>query len=107
MSISLEHLAAYARAHESEIIENASFDPELYNTFGVKRGLRDKNGKGVMAGLTGISEIESSKTVNGENVPCEGRLWYRGYDMMDLVNGVMSTGRFGSGYSSCPGWGLS
>jgi len=95
MSTSLEHLAAYARAHEGEIIENARFDPELYNTFGVKRGLRDKNGKGVMAGLTGISEIESSKTVNGESMPCEGRLWYRGHDIMDLVNGVMATGRFG------------
>jgi len=95
MNSSLEHLAAYARAHEGEIIKNARFDPEFYNTYGVKRGLRDKSGKGVMAGLTGISEIESSKMANGESVPCEGRLWYRGYDIMDLVNGVMSTGCFG------------
>ena len=95
MSTSLEHLADYACAHEGKVIENARFDPELYNTFGVKRGLRDKSGKGVMAGLTGISEIESSQTVNGENVPCEGRLWYRGYNIIDLVNGVMNSGRFG------------
>ncbi len=91
----LERLAAYAVANEMELVQNAKFDPELYTLYGVKRGLRDQQGKGVMAGLTGISEIQSSQTVNGESVPCEGRLWYRGYDILDLVEGVLGTGGFG------------
>lgn len=91
----LERLADYACANESRLVQNASMNPELYNLYGVKRGLRDRQGQGVLAGLTGISEIESSKVVDGESVPCEGRLWYRGYDIIDLVNGVMSGGRLG------------
>lgn len=61
--------------------------PELFEKYDVKRGLRDKNGKGVMAGLNNISKMESFKVENGVEVPCEGRLWYRGYDIMDLVRG--------------------
>ena len=91
----LDRLAHYAADHEKQLRENNSFDPELYQTYGVKRGLRDKQGKGVLAGLTGISEIQSSKEENGETVPCEGQLWYRGYDIMDLVDGVLSSRRFG------------
>lgn len=90
-----KRLASYAVKHQDELIQNASIDPELYQTYGVKRGLRDKRGKGVLAGLTSISEIESSKVVDGESVPCEGRLWYRGYDIIDLVRGVMDAGRPG------------
>lgn len=92
---SLERLAKYATTHEQELIQNNGFNPELYQTYGVKRGLRDKSGKGVLAGLTGISEIQSSKEVNGESLPCEGRLWYRGYDIMDLVDGVMKSESYG------------
>ena len=51
----------------------------------MKRGLRDLNGKGVLAGLTNISDIISSKTVDGKSVPCEGKLYYRGYDVEELV----------------------
>lgn len=62
---------------------------ELYETHGVKRGLRDKNGNGVLAGLTQVSKIESFQTENGKKVPCDGRLWYRGYDVIDLVRGFV------------------
>ena len=55
--------------------KNDRIDPELYTRYDVKRGLRDINGKGVLAGLTEISEIISSKTVDGESVPCEGELY--------------------------------
>ena len=55
-------------------------DEELYKKYDVKRGLRDINGKGVVAGLTEISEIRASKIVDGEEIPCEGELYYRGYD---------------------------
>ncbi len=61
--------------------------PPLFDEYGVQRGLRDKNGNGVLAGLTNISRIESFKLENGQKVPCEGKLWYRGYDCIELVNG--------------------
>lgn len=95
MTSSMERLAAYANAHEQELVAHAGIDPELYHSYGVKRGLRDKNGKGVLAGLTSISEIESNKEVDGQSMPCEGRLWYRGFDINDLVGGVIEGKRFG------------
>ncbi|MDD3214862.1 MAG: citrate/2-methylcitrate synthase, partial [Eubacteriales bacterium] len=91
----LERLAGYASANEQAVIQSATIDQELYPKYGVKRGLRDKSGKGVLAGLTKISEIISSHEVNGERVPCDGMLWYRGYNIIDLVNGVMKDQRFG------------
>lgn len=75
--------------------KNGNIDPELYTKYDVKRGLRDINGKGVLAGLTEISEIISSKTVDGKSVPCEGELYYRGYNINDLVNGFIGKRRFG------------
>lgn len=65
----------------------SAIDPELYTTYDVKRGLRDINGKGVLAGLTEISEMYGYETVNGESVPCEGKLFYRGISIEDLVKG--------------------
>lgn len=70
-------------------------DPSLYTEFDVKRGLRDLNGKGVLAGLTHIGNVVASKTVNGESVPCEGKLYYRGYDVEDLVAGFVKDDRLG------------
>ncbi|MFA7637580.1 MAG: citrate/2-methylcitrate synthase [Monoglobales bacterium] len=75
--------------------KNSVIDPSLYDVHNVKRGLRDINGKGVVAGLTEVSTIVSSKTVNGESVPCEGELYYRGINVCDLVNGFLSEDRFG------------
>ncbi len=77
-------------AEKSDNINN-----ELYSKFDVKRGLRDINGKGVLCGLTQISEICSSEVVNGETVPCEGKLFYRGYDINDIVDGFTKDNRFG------------
>lgn len=67
--------------------------PELYEKYNVKRGLRDKNGIGVVAGLTSISSIEAYKEENGKKVPCDGHLRYRGYDIFDLVSGARADGR--------------
>ena len=66
----------------------------LFDEFGVKRGLRDFNGKGVLTGLTNISKIESSKVMDGKSVPCDGKLWFRGYEINDLVNGIGDRGVF-------------
>lgn len=74
---------------------NYKIAPELYEQYEVKRGLRDKNGVGVMAGLTKISQIESSKMVDGKKEPCEGRLLYRGYNINDLVRGYIDDERYG------------
>lgn len=75
--------------------KNDGIDPELYTKYDVKRGLRDLNGKGVLAGLTEISEIISSKEVDGQTVPCDGELYYRGYSINDLVAGFTNEKRFG------------
>ncbi|MCM1023410.1 MAG: citrate/2-methylcitrate synthase [Prevotella sp.] len=75
--------------------QNGCIDQELYTKYDVKRGLRDINGKGVLAGLTEISEIISSKTVDGKSVPCDGELYYRGYNINDLVTGFTRDKRFG------------
>ncbi|MCI8693879.1 MAG: citrate/2-methylcitrate synthase [Lachnospiraceae bacterium] len=62
-------------------------EPEMFDKYEVQRGLRDKNGNGVVTGLTNISHIESFKMVDGVKTPCEGKLWYRGYDCIELVKG--------------------
>ena len=72
-----------------------AIDKELYTEYDVKRGLRDVNGKGVRAGLTNISDVCAKKIVNGEEVPCEGNLYYRGYNIKDLVRGFLEAGHFG------------
>jgi Citrate synthase len=70
--------------------------PENYMKFDVKRGLRDINGVGVLAGLTEISEIHGYKIgENGEKIPSEGELRYRGINVSDLILGIGSEGRFG------------
>ena len=75
--------------------ENNKIDPELYTKYEVKRGLRDLNGKGVLAGLTDISEIISYTIEDNDMIPCEGRLYYRGYKIQDLVSGFEKDNRFG------------
>ena len=75
--------------------ENGKIDKDLYTKYDVKRGLRDINGKGVLAGLTEISEICSSITVDGETRPCDGKLYYRGVDVEDIVKGFIHDDRFG------------
>jgi citrate synthase len=85
-----EHLEEYAALCR----EADKIDVNLFDEHGVQRGLRDKNGNGVVAGLTNISRIESFKIEDGKKVPCEGRLWYRGYDTIQLVDGFRKK-RFG------------
>lgn len=67
----------------------------LYDRYGVKRGLRNENGSGVLVGLTDIAEVHSYLMDDNERVPVEGRLYYRGIDASDLVNGFYEQKRFG------------
>ena len=79
----------------AQTLQNSSIDPDDFVKYDVKRGLRDLNGKGVLAGLTEVSDIVAKKIVNGEEVPCDGKLYYRGVDVEQLVEGALKEGRFG------------
>ena len=75
--------------------KNNQIKPELFAEYNIKRGLRDKDGNGVLAGITNISRIDAFKTVDGKKVPCDGQLWYRGYNVYDLIRGLSPRHRFG------------
>jgi citrate synthase len=85
----------FTEKYSKVCVENNAINPDLFEEYGVKRGLRDKNGKGVLAGLTNISFIKSSEEIDGKSVPCEGQLYYRGYNIYDLVRGFQTDGRYG------------
>lgn len=76
-------------------IENSTIEKDLYIEKKVNRGLRDINGKGVLTGLTEISEIYSKIIVDGKEVACDGKLFYRGIDIEKLVEGFVKEKRFG------------
>ena len=77
-------------------LKNNMIDPEFYNKYDVKRGLRDVNGKGVLTGLTEISEVFSFiEKPDGTRIAQDGKLFYRGYDVEDIVKGFTSENRFG------------
>lgn len=77
----MEHL-------EQELLNNHRIDPNLYLEFDVKRGLRDSAGKGVLTGLTEISDVVAYDLVNGRRIPAEGTLYYQGINVKDLVAGL-------------------
>ena len=71
-------------------------DSSLYKKYNVKRGLRNSNGTGVIVGLTNIGEIQGYKVDEDNNkIPCEGKLYYRGYEISELVNNIIKDDRFG------------
>lgn len=95
MTITREDIKDFTKRYGEACRENDSVDRDLFAEYGVKRGLRDINGKGVLTGITNISRVESTEIVNGESVPCDGKLYFRGYRIQDLVQGFMKNGRFG------------
>lgn len=76
-------------------LENLQIDPELFTKYDVKRGLRDINGKGVLAGLTDVSKIQSYIVEDNDMIPCDGKLYYQGVDVEDIVAGFIKEERFG------------
>ena len=76
-------------SREADLIEN-----DLFIKYDVKRGLRDLNGKGVLTGLTRISEIVAKKVVDGKEVPADGEIYFRGYDVHELVDAAVRENRF-------------
>lgn len=83
-------------AHFAELSRQAAtINPELFTEYDVKRGLRDINGKGVLVGLTEISDVCSTKMVDGKSVPAPGELYYRGYNVKDIIRGLSDSNHFG------------
>ncbi|NLJ97262.1 MAG: citrate/2-methylcitrate synthase [Clostridiales bacterium] len=78
-----------------KVKKNCVIDPELYQKYEVKRGLRDISGRGVLTGLTEICEVHSYSIVDNEYVPCEGKLYYRGIDVEEIIDGFIKDDRFG------------
>ncbi len=90
-----ERLHSQLIALTEKMRTNTRIEPELYNQYDVKRGLRDMDGKGVLTGLTNISTVLQNKIVDGKSVPAPGRLYYRGINVKDLINGALVDNRSG------------
>lgn len=76
-------------------VANGYIAPELYAKYDVKRGLRDISGKGVLTGLTEIAEVHSYTIRDAEYIPCDGKLFYRGIDIEEIVAGFLKDKRHG------------
>ena len=79
----------------SQYAAQHQISPALYEKYGVKRGLRNADGTGVMVGITQIGNVRGYYMQDGEKLPMAGQLIYRGINVEDLINGFMSEGRFG------------
>ena len=92
---SLQATAEEISKMSKQCIDAFSINPELYTKYDVKRGLRDISGKGVLTGLTEICEIRSYTIVDSDMIPCEGKLFYHGVDVEEIVAGFINEKRFG------------
>ena len=84
----MENINDYSKKQADMCIDNDSIPKALYADYGVKEGLRDENGQGVLTGLTNISSVRAFDVIDREKVPCDGELLYRGYDVTKLVKGA-------------------
>ena len=78
-----------------DIVTVNSVDPALYDMYPVKRGLRNNDGSGVIAGITNISNVHGYMMNEGDKVPVEGKLTFRGYDIYDLLSDTSPSKRYG------------
>ena len=83
----LQNVMEYFDQQQPLCAQHDKISKDLYQEYGVKAGLRDENGKGVLAGLTNISDIRAFESVDGVKRPADGQLLYRGYDVKDLIRG--------------------
>lgn len=93
-AVKKENISKYTKEYGAKCVAEEKINPKLYDELGIKRGLRDKNGNGVLSGITNISRIDSFEVVDGKKIPCDGKLWYRGYRIQELVGGF-SNDHFG------------
>ena len=92
--MSRRNVETYANDQQALCRQNDFIPDSLFREYGVNRGLRDVNGVGVLTGLTNISKIVSFQNVDGKRVPCEGQLFYRGYNIKNLI-GSLGPNEFG------------
>lgn len=90
----LGELKDLVEALNLELLKNHRIDKELYTKYDVKRGLRDSNGKGVLTGLTEVSDVSAYRIVDNEQIAADGKLYYQGYDVSVLIDGLENR-RFG------------
>ena len=86
-----QHIESWSKIIE----ERNTIDPKLYPQHNIKRGLRNENGTGVLVGITRVGSVIGYRKENDVKIPTEGRLYYRGYDLFDLVNGFQEEQRLG------------
>ena len=95
----MQNMTEQSAYYVPELIEGmkASYaiDPRQFNHYNIKRGLRNADGTGVLAGVTGIGSVQGYQMVDGEPEPVPGKLFYRGYDVQDIVHAHMAEGTFG------------
>ncbi|MBR5919513.1 MAG: citrate synthase, partial [Prevotella sp.] len=79
-----------------QVKHTCKIDNELFSHYGVKRGLRNEDGSGVLVGLTNIGNVVGyDRDKDGNLLPAEGKLYYRGYELNDLVSPLLKEQRFG------------
>lgn len=93
--MSINNIGQFTKSHLNLCIDHNHIDTDLYDLYGVKRSLRDLNGIGINAGLTNISLSKSFEIIDGKRIPCHGELYYRGYEIRDLIKGFFSEHRYG------------
>ena len=76
-------------------IQASEINKELFKTYSVKRGLRNQDGSGVLVGLTNIGDVVGYEKKDDKVIPCDGRLYYRGININDMVRGFQTSGRHG------------
>ncbi|HOV38237.1 MAG TPA: citrate/2-methylcitrate synthase [Spirochaetales bacterium] len=86
---------SFLNSYSSIVETHNRIDPELFKKYNVKRGLRNEDGTGVLVGLTEIGNVHGYILDEGEKVPVPGKLYYRGYDVEELVKGCNQEKRFG------------
>ena len=91
--MSINNLSSFTKARLGLCIESDTIDNNLYEEYGVKRGLRDLNGIGINAGITNISLSRAYKPDSDKLIPIDGELYYRGYEIRQLIDGFMSENR--------------
>ncbi|MCR4999852.1 MAG: citrate/2-methylcitrate synthase [Lachnospiraceae bacterium] len=80
----------------AQLSKQASYiEPDLYTEYNVKRGLRDLDGSGVLVGITNISEVNSRRMIDGKMTPIDGELFYRGYNVQDIIKKQDNSNHFG------------
>ena len=97
--MAINNLGKFTKSHLDMCVDSTRIDNSLYEKYGVKKNLRNLAGVGVNVGLTNISLSLGAKEVDGVRVPCEGELYYRGYEIRTLIKGFMMEHRYG--YEEC------